>query len=100
VFAESQPREGVNSDLTEGLFYRSPRRDVFTQPKIHSGSAARGSFDDLVSGNEQSLWKRETERLGGLDVDSQLELGRDLHGKFARLRAMKDAINVLRCAPK
>jgi len=32
-------------------------------------------FDDLVSTAKQRLWHGETERLGGLEIDDQLERG-------------------------
>ena len=41
----------------------------------------------------------EAERLGGLEVDHQLELDRGLDGKLARLRALEDAIGIARRAP-
>src|SRR5262249_40524714 len=34
------------------------------------------SFDHLVGEREQPVWNLEAERLGGLEVDHQLELGR------------------------
>ena len=43
---------------------------------------------------------REAERLGGLEVDHQLELDRGLDGKLARLLALEDAIDIGRRAPK
>ena len=42
---------------------------------------------------------REAERLGGLEVDLQLELDRGLDGKLARLRALEDSIGIGRRAP-
>ena len=42
----------------------------------------------------------EAERLGGLEIDHQLELDRGLDGKLARLRALEDAIGIGRRAPK
>jgi hypothetical protein len=41
----------------------------------------------------------EAERLGGLEVDHQLELDWGLDGKLARLRAPQDAIDILRRTP-
>jgi len=34
------------------------------------------SFDQLVGSDEQLVWHCQPERLGGLEVDRQLELGR------------------------
>jgi hypothetical protein len=38
------------------------------------------SFDDLVRPGKQQWWHGEAERLGGLQVEDQLELGGLLHG--------------------
>ena len=45
-------------------------------------------------------WHREPKRLGGLEVDRQLELDRGLDRKLARLLALEDAIGLGRRAPK
>src|SRR5215831_5088155 len=42
----------------------------------------------------------EAERLGGLDVDRQLELDRKLDGKLARFRAIQNFIHIRRRTPK
>ena len=42
----------------------------------------------------------EAERLGGLEVDRQLELDRGLDRKLARLLTLEDAIGIARRAPK
>ena len=47
-------------------------------------SADRGEFpllDPVIRPNEERLGNRQTERLGGLEVDGQLELGVLLDGK-------------------
>ena len=54
---------------------------------------------DGVFGTDRQ-WHVEAERLGGLEVDHQLELDRGLDGKLARLRALEDAIGIGRRAPK
>ena len=41
----------------------------------------------------------EAERLGGLEVDDQLELGRRLHRQVGRLLALEDAVDVAGRAP-
>jgi hypothetical protein len=39
-------------------------------------------------------WDVEAERLGGSQIDRQLELDRGFHGKLARLCALEDAIDI------
>jgi hypothetical protein len=48
---------------------------------------------------EQRGRDRDTERLGGLEVDDQFVLGRRLHRKIGWFLALEDAINVAGRAP-
>ena len=57
-------------------------------------------FDHLVGTGEQRWWHREAECLGSFEVDTKLELGRQLNGKFGCLCAMQDAINVVGRTPE
>jgi hypothetical protein len=50
-------------------------------------------LDYLVSGGEQRGRNGEVERLGGLEVEDELEFGRLPHRKTARLLAAKNAID-------
>ena len=50
---------------------------------------------DLLVGAQQDRWGYgKAERLGGLEVDEHLELGRKLHREIARLRAAQNAIDI------
>ena len=49
-------------------------------------------FDHLVGAGEEGFGDGQPERLGGLEVDHKLELGRPLDGKLARFVVLEDAI--------
>src|SRR6266567_5102758 len=57
-------------------------------------------LDHLVGGREQRRWDGEVEGLGGIDVDDEIELGRDLDRQVARFRSVQDAIDMAGGSPK
>jgi len=53
-----------------------------------------GSFDDLVGAGEYRWRDGQAERLGGLEIDDELECGRLLDGQIGRLSALEDSSSV------
>ena len=57
-------------------------------------------LDHLVGAASSVSGTVEAERLGGLEIDHELVLGRRLHRQVGRLLALEDAIDILGRAPK
>src|SRR5258707_13454206 len=55
-------------------------------------------FDHLVGAPQKHGRHVEADRLGGLQVDDKLELGRKLNRQIVRLRAAQDAVDIVRGA--
>src|SRR5262245_11954022 len=51
-------------------------------------------FDNLIGAREQRRRDVDAERLGRLEIDYKLILGRHLHRQVSRLLALEDAVNV------
>src|SRR5215470_6976683 len=56
------------------------------------------SLDNLVGSHEYGLWDRQAQRLRGLEVDDQLELGRLLDRDVTGRRAPQDFVDERRGA--
>lgn len=69
---------------------RSPRRRSSLHPL---------SFDNIIGAREQCRRQFETERLGGLEIDEQLERGWLFNRQVGGFRAPKNPIHVIRAAP-
>src|SRR6266700_5789765 len=52
------------------------------------------SFDHLVGAREQLVWNLEAERLSGLEIDDQLELGWLHHWKIGGLRTLENPTDI------
>ena len=66
--------------------------------KCQKRTSARQLFDHLV-GSGQQTGHRDAERLGGLEVDHQLELGGLYNRQIGRLFAFQNASAVVSCLP-
>ena len=51
-------------------------------------------LDHFVCAGDERRRHVEAERVGGLEVDHQLEFRRQLHGQVGRPRSLEDAVNV------
>jgi hypothetical protein len=55
-----------------------------------SGDSPRHLLDHLIGAGEDQLWHSEAKRLGGLEIDDQLECCWLLYGQIGGLGALED----------
>ena len=56
-----------------------PRMSALCHKRPHAPQQTVSLFDHFVGAREHGRWNGKAERLGGLQVDNQLKLGRPLH---------------------
>src|SRR6516225_10058720 len=110
----SRPGQGSNNHAGESARFRltrsygrspaAPTHSTYFPGTDLSGCSkvdpAMKLFDHLVGAREQRGWDRKSERVGGFEVDLQLEFRGQLHRKIARLGARKNLARVIAGPPK
>src|SRR6185369_2298985 len=71
---------------------RAARRG--SPPPCQRGTRGGRSLNQLICPPQQRRRDRQAERLGGLEVDDQLELRRLLYGEIGGFRALEDLVDV------
>src|SRR5258705_13956511 len=61
--------------------------------RTHAPQQTASSFDHLVGAREQGRWNVDAERLGGLEVHHQFELGWLPDRKVGRLHALENLVD-------
>src|SRR5262245_15677653 len=68
-----------------------------SEPRVSQHRNVRGSLlDHLIPPQQHRLRDRQAQRLGGLEIDEQLELGGLLDRQIGRLCTLEDLVNISR----
>jgi hypothetical protein len=69
-----------------------------SRTSLHRSILAQ-SFDQPVGAYKDGWWHFEPERLGGLEIDDQLELGRLFNGEVGGARTFENLVHLAGCTP-
>src|SRR4029077_3841163 len=84
----------VAASCPSGAPNRATARGCSASERARSGSWLTSLLDDLVGAGEDRLGDRQAERLGGLQVDDQLECGRLLDRQIGWLGPLQDLFDI------
>ena len=76
------------------------RTTGFGLPLPTRSGHSRGLLDHLVGAREDRWRDRQTERLGGLQIDDELEFGWLLDGQVGRLGTFENFVDIRSSAPE
>src|SRR5215471_2294234 len=103
------PAPAMNLRRSKGIMPLDPPNAYPQRPGRASRAPVRCSvmlgsrpslLNNLIGPQQQRLRDGEAKRLGGLEIDNQLELGGLLDGEIGRLRAFQNLVHVDRRATK
>ena len=70
------------------------QQSLRAQKATKGGVGKSGLFDQLTGLAEQCRWHRQFERLGRLQIDQEIEFGRQHDRQVGRLFALEDAADI------
>src|SRR5262245_6177971 len=95
----SQPPRKVRRPATigagpAGVSHQAQAVSIAKRTSRRGGGRLARLLNDLVRPSQHGLRDRETERLGGLEVEHEVELGGLLDGQVTRRGALENALDV------